>query len=122
MRKVPMGVRVVAAIDVGLGLLLALRGLGQIASAILRLSPLGILSGALQVILALPIAIIGAGLWLGARWARTLRIGWAGVAVAANVAGWLLVGEVPGGFVALVFSASVLVYLAWSEEAKRSFD
>lgn len=121
MSKLPVGVKVVAAVDLAVSVGIVAKGVLSFLASVASMSPLGVLFALLQIGVALPFAFVAAGLWLGARWARTVTLFFATLGVAMNVIALLRVGTVASGWLAFAWAAGVVAYLGFDPSVRRAF-
>jgi len=105
--KLPTGVKVIAAVDLALGLY-------YLVKTFLLFSPLSIVSGVAHVAVAI-------GLVAAMRLARWARVGWSAFVVGLNVLGYALSWQIGTGYIVLGFNALVLGYLLLSSDVQRAF-
>ena len=113
----PMGIAILAVLEILGGLLILLLGLavaavsGTLFSALGLAVPagVGIAVGGVVVIFGLLGLLVGWGLWTGRRWARILAIILSGLGALASLVA-LVLGSIPS-IVGLVIDVSILWYL-----------
>lgn len=106
-----MGVTILAALNILIGIVLILVGLGiaALGTVIIFLAPIGIFFGGALVILGIASFAVAAGLLQGKRWAWTATLILSIISIIVEI-GSLAAGNA-GSIISIIISAGIIYYL-----------